>query len=138
MSTLQDHATAFLDLLRADPTLTVYDGQVTGTAAQTYVLVYTFRQLPGGLIAPDKTSLTGETTTVDMRFYCHCVGPNAMSSRAIQARVQTAVLDVTPAVAGRACFPIRWMDGQQQGRDEETLALVVDSIDVYGLTSVPA
>jgi hypothetical protein len=137
VSILQDHADAVLDLLRADAQLTVYDGQVTG-AADHYVLVYTFRQLPGGLIAPDKTPLTGDTTTVDMRFYCHCVGANAVAARAVQARVEACLLDVTPAVAGRECFPIRWLDGQQHNRDEETLALVVDTVDVYGLTSVPA
>jgi hypothetical protein len=137
VSTLQDHADAVLDLLRADAQLTVYDGQVTGTADH-YVLVYTFRQLPGGLIAPDKTSLTGDTTTVDMRFYCHCVGANAVAARAVQARVEARLLDVVPTVVGRECFPIRWLDGQQHNRDEETLALVVDTVDVYGLTSVPA
>ncbi len=136
MSTLQDHADAVLNLLRADALLTVYDGQVTGSADH-YVLVYTFRQLPGGEIAPDKTSLVGDSTTVDMRFYCHCVGVDAVAARAFQGRVQAALLDVTPSVAGRACFPIRWVDGQQQQRNEETLGLVVDAVDVYGLTSVP-
>jgi hypothetical protein len=136
VSTLQDHADAVLNLLRADALLTVHDGQVTGTADH-YVLVYTFRQLPGGEIAPDKTSLVGDSTTVDMRFYCHCVGVDAVASRAIQARVQAALLDVTPSLAGRACFPIRWLDGQQQQRNEETLGLIVDAIDVYSLVSVP-
>jgi hypothetical protein len=136
VSTLQDHADAVLGLLRADALLTVYDGQVTGTADH-YVLVYTFRQLPGADSAPDKTPLTGITTTVDMRLYCHCVGVDAVAARAIQARVQTALLDVTPTVSGRACFPIRWVEGQQQQRDEETLSLIVDAVDVYSLVSVP-
>lgn len=136
MSVLQDHADAVLGLLRADTLLTVYDGAATGTADH-YVLVYTFRQLPSGLLTPDKTSLTGSSTTVDMRFYCHCVGSDSVAARAVQARVQTALLDVTPAVAGRTCFPIRWLEGQQAQRNEETLALLVDSVDVYGLTSVP-
>jgi hypothetical protein len=136
VSTLQDHANAVLNLLRADPLLTVYDGQVTGTADH-YVLVYTFRQLPTGDLAPDKIPLTGESTTVDMRFYCHCIAADAVASRAIQARVQAALLDVTPSVAGRACFPIRWVEGTQSDRNEETLSLVVDAVDVYSLVSVP-
>ena len=136
MSSVQDHANAVLNLLRADPLLTVYDGQVTGTADH-YALVYTFRQLPGGELAPDKTPLTGDTTTVDMRFYIHCVGADAVAARAIQARVQTALQDVTPSVAGRACFPIRWVEGQQAQRDEDTLSLVVDNVDVYSLVTVP-
>lgn len=136
MSSIQDHADAVLNLLRADALLTVYDGQVTGTADH-YVLVYAFRQLPGGDTAPDKTPLTGDTTTVDMRFYCHCVGVDAIAARAIQGRVQAALLDVTPLVAGRACFPVRWIDGTQSDRNEETGALVVDAVDVYSLVSVP-
>lgn len=136
MSSIQDHATAVLDLLRADTALTVYDGIVTGTADH-YVLVYTFRQQPGGDTAPDKTALTGDSSTVDMRFYCHCVGTDAVAARAIQARVQTALLDVTPTVAGRACFPIRWVEGQQARRDEDTLASVFDAVDVYSLVTVP-
>jgi len=136
VSTLQDHADAVLSLLRADAALTVYDGMVTGTADH-YVIVYTFRQLPGGDAAPDKTPLTGDTTTVDMRFYCHCVGVDGVAARAVQARVQAALLDATPAVTGRACFPIRWVEGTQVLRDEETLSPVFDAVDVYGLTSVP-
>ena len=136
MSTLQDHANAVLNLLRADALLTVYDGQVTGTADH-YALVYTFRQLPGGELAPDKTPLTGDTTTVDMRFYIHCVGSDATASRAVQARVEAALKDVTPVVAGRACFPVRWVEGSPPERDEETLALVIDMVDVYSLVTVP-
>lgn len=136
MSSLQDHADAVLTLLRADASLTVYDGAVTGTADH-YVLVYTFRQLPGALVMPDKISLTGDSTTVDMRFYCHCVGVNAIAARAVQARVQAVLLDVTPTISGRACFPIRWIEGQQSERDEETLSTVFDAVDVYGLVTVP-
>lgn len=137
MNPIQDHADAVLGLLRADASLTVYDGQVTTPAADHYVLVYTFRQLPNGDLAPDKTPLTGDTVTIDMRFYCHCVGSDAIASRAVQNRVQTALLDVTPAVTGRACFPIRWVEGTQSDRNEETLSLVVDAVDVYSLVSVP-
>lgn len=137
MSTIQAHADAVLNLLRSDVLLTVYDGKVTGSADH-YALVYCFRQLPGGLIAPDKTALDGLTTTVDMRIYVHCVGVDAIAARAIQGRVEARLLDVTPTVAGRTCFPIRWLEGQQIIRDEETLSSVFDAVDVYGLTSVPA
>lgn len=136
MSSIQDHANAVLNLLRADAQLTVYDGQVTGTADH-YALVYSFRQLPGGELAPDKTSLVGDSTTVDMRFYIHCVGVDAVAARAVQGRVQAALLDVRPTIAGRECFPIRWVEGTQQEPNEETLSLVVDAVDVYSLVTVP-
>lgn len=135
-TSIQAHADAVLGLLRADTLLTVYDGKVTGTADH-YVLVYTYRQLPGGLLTPDKTALTGVTSTVEMQFYCHCVGADAIAARAVQGRVENALSDVTPSVAGRACFPIRWAEGSQAQRDEETLATVFDNVDVYSLVTVP-
>lgn len=137
MSTIQDHADAVLGLLRADGLLTVYDAMVPATPTDHYVVVYTFRQRPDGLTAPDKIALTGASSAVDMRVYCHCVGRNAIAARAVQARVEALLLDVTPTVAGRACFPIRLIDGQQTQRDEETGAAVFDNTDVYGWTSVP-
>jgi hypothetical protein len=45
--------------------------------------------------------------------------------------------DVTPSVAGRACFPIRWVEGTQVQRDEATLSAVFDNVDVYSLVTVP-
>jgi hypothetical protein len=136
-TSIQAHANAVLNLLRADALLTVYDSQVPSGAPDHYALVYTYRQLAGGLIAPDKTSLVGDSSTVDMRFYIHCVGADAVAARAVQGRVENALSDVTPSVAGRACFPIRWVEGTQADRDEETLAAVFDNVDVYSLVTVP-
>lgn len=136
MSTIQDHADAGLDLLRADSLLTVYDGKVTGTADH-YVIVYSFRLRPDGLTAPDKIPLSGQSIAVDMRMYCHCVGTTASAARAIQGRVEARLLDVTPTVAGRMCGPIRLLDGLQGQRSEETLTSVFDNVDVYGWGSVP-
>jgi hypothetical protein len=48
------------------------------------------------------------------------------------------VLDVTPVVAGRVCFPIRWREGSPPQRDEATGPLVMDVVDVYSFTSVAA
>lgn len=137
MSTIQDHADAGLNLLRADPGLTVHDGEVADGSPDHYVLVYTFRLRPDGLVAPDKIPLTGQSVAVDMRMYCHCVGTTAMAARAIQGRVEALLLDVTPVVPGRECGMIRLLDGQQGSRNEQTLTGVFDNVDVYGWTSVP-
>lgn len=135
--TIQDLATAGLALLTADSQLTVYDGEVTGTADH-YVLVYTFRQLAGALIRPDATRLTGDQRAVDMQLYCHCVGPTAASARAIAGRVEARLLNVRPVVSGRVCHPIRWLEGQPPNRDQSTGPTVMDQVDVYGWTSVPS
>jgi hypothetical protein len=140
VSSIQDHATAVLALLDGDDLpgdpLVVYDGKVTGTADH-YVLVYFLVQTPDGLAAPDKVSLDFASDVLDVWVYCHCVGPTPVAARAVQGRVRAALLNVTPTITGRTCFPIRWREGQPGQRDEETGPLVVDQVDVYGLTSLP-
>lgn len=141
MSTVQDHANAVLALLDADntsPALVVLDGAVTGTQPLPYVLVYLMLQTPDGLAAPDKVSLDFNSDVIDMWVYCHCVGGNAAAARSVSARVRAALLNVTPTIANRVCFPIRYREGNPPQRDESTGPLVMDQVDVYGLTTVPA
>jgi len=137
VSTYQDHADAFLNLLRADAGLTVYDGKADGTTDH-YVLVYIFRETPDGLTAPDRVPLTGRSMAANLWAYCHCVGGNAIAARGVAARVEAAVLDVTPVVANRVCSPIRWREGSPPRRDEDTGPLVMDLVDVYSFGSVAA
>jgi hypothetical protein len=137
VSTVQGHVDAALGMLRANPNLTVYDGKVDNGAPNAYVVVYAFRLRPDGLAAPDKVPLTGASTAVDMRLFCHSVGATAHAARTVQDQVEAALLDKTPAVTGRSCFPIRLLDGQQGIPDEVTGTSVFDNTDVYGWTSVP-
>lgn len=136
MSTYQDHADAFLALLRADAGLTVYDGAAPTGAAPPYVLAYILRETPDGLLAPDRVPLTGRSMAANLMAYCHCVGGNATAARAVAARVEAVVLDVTPVVTGRVCWPIRWREGSPPRRDEDTGPLVMDLVDVYSFGSV--
>jgi hypothetical protein len=138
--TAQPHAQAFLDLLDADntaPALVVLDGKVPDGQSLPYVLVYFYIGTPDGPVAPDKVSLDFDSDVVELWAYCHNVGGNAMAARIEAGRTRAAVLNRTPVVAGRSCFPIRWREGQPAARDEDTGALYVDQVDVYGFTSVP-
>ncbi len=138
---IQDHADAFLGLLRADAVLTTYDGAIPtapATPARQYALVYFYIETPDGLIAPDKVRLSSDSDVIDARAYVHCVGPDAVAARAISGRVRTAVLNRRLTIPGRVCFPIRWREGSPPRRDEDTGRLVMDQADVYGFTSVPA
>jgi hypothetical protein len=137
-TTVEDHVESGLALLRTNTNLTVYDGLVPKDAPNAYVVVHTFRQRPDGLTAPDKVPLTGTSVAVDMRMYCHCVGSTAAAARLVQGQVEATLLDMTPTVTGRSCFPIRLIDGAQSQPNEETGASVWDNVDVYGWTSVPA
>lgn len=139
--TVQAHAAAFLALLDADdtaPALVVLDGLVKTGTVPPYVLVYFALWTPGGEMAPDKVPLTLDSDVLDVRGYCHSVGGNPGAARSVATRVRNALLNVTPVVAGRSCFPIRWKEGQPTVRDETTGTPVFDLVDVYGFTSVPA
>ncbi len=138
--TIQAHADAVLALLDADnapPPLVVYDGFVPVGATPPYVVVYFSLVSPEPSQDLQTSTLAGASTRVDFFAYCHSVGANNIAARAVSARVRAALLDVTPTVTGRACFPIRHVDNQPAQRDETTGVLVVDMVDVYRLSSIP-
>ncbi|MBX6358154.1 MAG: hypothetical protein IRZ05_20185 [Micromonosporaceae bacterium] len=132
---IQAHADAILDLLRADPDLNVHDGHVPDGSEPPYVLVYIADSDPE---QSNSHSLTAESERHVMWAYCHCVGANQIAARAVAQRVRAALLDVTPTIPGRVCWPIRREEGQPADRDESTGQVVVDLVDVYRLESVPA
>jgi hypothetical protein len=135
---VQDLSKAFLALLQADAQLTTYDGFVPDAPAQQYALVYFYVETPDGLSVPGMVPLTGDSDVIEARAYVHCVGANGVAARAVSGRVRSAVLNRRLSVVGRTCFPIRWREGSPPRRDEDTGPLVMDQVDVYGFTSVPA
>jgi hypothetical protein len=124
---------AGLTLLRADASLTVYDGVVPSpTPAPPYVVVYTTVSRP--VEAPsDALALAGLSNHWTVSWYCHCVGGDATAARAVAQRVRTQLLDVRPVVAGLSCGLIRQTDSQPPTKDETTGVLVIDQIRVFEL-----
>ncbi|MCZ7440817.1 hypothetical protein O7598_30820 [Micromonospora sp. WMMC241] len=125
-----------LALLAAAPgnPLRVLDGAVPTGVTAPYVLVYFGDEDPE---LPDSRPLEGVSERFVLRVYAHSVGGNAAAARALGERVRAALLDVTPAIAGRACWPIRREEGSPPQRDESTGTLVMDRVDIYRLESVP-
>jgi hypothetical protein len=144
VSTIQDHADAFLALLRTaagSPSLVVFDGEVDSGATAPYALVYLAFETPDGAVEPGKVDLTFNSDVINARAYVHCVGADpqaARAARAVASRVRATVLNKTLTITGRSCFPIRWLEGQPPQRDEDTGPTVMDLVDVYGWTTVPA
>lgn len=139
--TVDAHAQAFLTLLDADntaPALVVCDGEVEQGVLPPYVLAYTSLHVPGADVEADKTNLNFDSIAARGRAICHSVGTTAASARAVSTRVRNALLDVTPTVASRTCGPIRWVDGQDNSRDEGIGTSVFDIVDVYEFTSTPS
>lgn len=136
---IDDHAAAVLALLNAvddPPPLVVLDGSNTDAATRKsypppYVLVY----FDAG--RPD-LSFRGRSHTFALGITCHSVGGSARAARMVADRVEAALLDIAPTVAGRSCYPIRWDSGAPPSRDEQTGSLVMDQVDVYVLRSLPA
>lgn len=138
--TVQAHANAVLGLLvppSVPATTAVLDGAVPDGTVRPYLLVYMYLITPDGLQAPDAVSLNFDSDVVDFRIYCHCVGDNASAARGVSGQARVALLNVTPSVASRACFPIRWNEGNPPHRDEQSGSLVMDQVDVYAFRSVP-
>lgn len=132
------HVNAGLDPLRAEG-LTVYpdaDGNVplARERAQEYVLVYVSIERPTGGAS---NRINGGSDTWITRYYCHCVGPNYYSAGAIAGRVRTALLDVTPVMAGRTPTPIKQDADQPPQRDDSTGTAVYDQVVVYRLRTSP-
>lgn len=131
----QAMADAGLNLLRADPSLTVYDGNVPDPLpdinTSPYVLVYTSIEWPAD---DPNNALDGVTGRAVVRWLCHCVGGNQQASRAVAQRVRTQLLDKRPAVAGMVAGLIRHEQDQPPIRDEVLGQLVVDSVHVYRQT----
>lgn len=136
--TIQAHADAVLGLLvPAAVTVPVLDGFVKPGTVRPYLLVYMYLETPDGLEAPDAVSLNFDSDVVNFWIYCHCVGDDAKAARAVSAQARLALLNVTPVVGTRSCFPIRNRPGSPPRRDEETGPLVMDQVDVYTFRSIP-
>lgn len=134
----QAHADAVLALLRAavgSPALQVLplaDGTVPAGLAPPYVRAYiTVERIDG-------TDLSGRSDLAVCRAILHQVGANDIAARAVADRCADVLLDVTPTVAGRVCWPIRHEVQQSPTRDESTGVVVIDQVDVYVFASVPA
>lgn len=137
---IDDHAAAVLALLNAvddPPPLVVIDGLNTDPITRKsvpapYVLVYFDR-------TGRDVNFAGRTHSFTMGITTHCVGGSPRAARMVADRVDAALLDVTPTVAGRKCFPIRWDSDGGTVRDETVPGQpVLDQIAMYVLRSVPA
>lgn len=134
---IDSHAAAVLALLDAVndvPPLNVHDGKVpagTDPKVAPYVLVYFDSNDP-------ESDKEARPYRFEMTATCHCVGGSARAARMVADRVRTALLAVTPTVAGRSCFPITREGGAPPDRDESTGSLVMDQVDLYVIRSLPA
>lgn len=135
----KQHIDAGMALLRADAGLTVYPDEEgftpkPGDLPDHYVRVYATISRPR---EADGNALTGLATTWITRWYTHSVGPNEASSTAVAMRVNRALLNQRPVIAGRSCGLIGQEAENPPGLDESTGRAVFDTVVVYDLMTTP-
>jgi hypothetical protein len=135
---LQEHADAYLDLLRGiGPPLTVYPAEGGGVqtvppgAEPPYVAAHFYGERPNG------GRLTMGSTRMRLRAYLHCVGATDIAARAVSDLVASALLDVRPDIPGRSVYPIRHESSREPREDESIGALFSTLTEIYRLESNP-
>lgn len=133
---LVPHAQAVLDLLRAVPNLTVYDG---GGVPAEPALPYCVLFMDWGA---ERTAMEAVTDLFEGRAQVTSVGANALAARIVAQRVAAALLDVVPTVPGRTCWPITHEFSQPPREDRDVhingIGYPVYAVDGYRVASVPA
>lgn len=134
--TAQAHATAVLALLTGAG-LTVHDGAVPANPDYPYAVLY----VGTGDRGPASITMASDQQTYSMQVTT--VGATAASARIYAARALAALLDITPTVTGRVCWPIR-LEAAQPPREDRDITIPgtathpVYAVDVYRVASRPA
>lgn len=127
------HVEAFAGLIDAVANVTVYaDTPVPNTPTYPYVAVY------GNQGVPEEATFDSQSTTVPFTFQTTVVGKTQAQARALADRVQGALIDVRPTVAGRSCGLITKQASQPIRLDTSVTPPVFIAVDVWAFASVPA
>lgn len=130
---IAEHVTAFADLVDAVANVTVYaDGKVPNSPTLPYVVIYGNQGMPENASMADVSEwqhFTAQTT---------CVATSQLSARALADRVQTALLDVRPTVAGRSSGQISKVSSQPVRVDNDVTPPLFYAVDVWSFTTVPS
>lgn len=127
------HTQAGIARLQADSTLVVVaDTPIGVNQAPPYVRVYVHIERPAD---HHGNKLSGTSDAYVVRWYCHCVGANDTSSRAVAMRVRSALLDYRPTITGRDCGLIRMESSVPPQRDESTGVMVIDTLQIFTMSS---
>jgi hypothetical protein len=134
--TAQLHATAVLSLITGAG-VTCHDGAVPANPTYPYAVLYC------NTGAREATALTLISAHQVYDVQVTSVGATAASARIVATKVLTALLDVTPTVTGRTCWPIR-LESSQPAREDRDITIPGTAthpfyaVDVYRVASVPS
>jgi hypothetical protein len=135
------HEDAILGLLRAAATLVVFPAE-DGTGGSDQGLVppntpppYVAVRFSGGPTLGETINMTSSRRIVYAD--CHCAGETRNQALWVADLVESLLLDVKPAVAGRRPFPIRWDSDRDVRPDDSVWPAVWSKVVIYRLETIP-
>lgn len=134
--TAQLHATAVLALLTGAG-ITCHDGTVPANPTYPYAVLYT------NAGDRDTTNLDYSSDVQAYDMQVTSVGASAAAARIVADKVSTALVDVTPTVSGRTCWPLR-VAATQTAREDRDVTIPGTAthphyaVAVFRLASVPS
>ena len=129
---IRAHVDVVLALLTAVPNVRVHDGIVPDKPTLPYVVVRTNSG------PRSRSSLAVSSDHLTLGIWCTSVAANRAQAQWLAEKVTGALLDVTPTVAGRACFPIEAVNSQPVQRDDSVNPPLMYAVDEFRLSTVPA
>lgn len=124
------HAAAIKALLA--PTVRLHEGERPDSSPLPAAVLF----VPSG--TRTRTTLATISDRRDVPFQVTSVGLDPEGVRSVAQRVQDALLDRRPAIAGRTCWPITQEGSDPIRLDRDVNPHVYYAVDLYNLSSVPA
>jgi hypothetical protein len=129
---IDEHIAAFAALVDAVPNVTVYaDEAVPNNPSYPYVVLY------GNQGLPSRTSMDPVSDQRETTVQSTVVAVTQGQARALADRVEAAVLDVRPTVAGRISAPVEKRSSQPVRLDHDIKPPVFYAVDVWAFTTIP-
>lgn len=122
---------ALLDAGVAGTAIAVHEGKAPNQAATPYLVLY------GDPGFEDENDLTNASVLLSMTVLVRAVGSTAREALGAADVAKAALLDTTPTVDGRSCWPIRSGTSQPVRQESEDPDLFA-AVKTFSLQSIPS
>jgi hypothetical protein len=131
---IRAHVNAVKALIEGDVQMVgaVYVGGAPPPPPDRYVVLYPDSGLP------EDTGLDLDADQVEMLLQATYVGTTVEQALWVAERVRARLVNATPTVAGRVCWPLSIQVSQPLRRDDDVTPPLYFAVDVYELRSIPA
>ena len=134
-----DHARACLDLLAANASLTVHEGELpVGATTVTPPFVSVIAVVEWLPRREDRSGgLDGLSGTCLVSLYCRCVGETVDATLAVSGQVRSSLLNARPTIAGRVVNMIEQVSTSPVEPNEQLGRSLFEVLAIYELETRP-